>query len=321
MRTPSTRRWIENQGLFIFWCDVCREILFVTPFPLSLYAVNSALEWMCPSCGCKLDRCLRIQTRAPESAKPVQRISCDERFSEVFLRLNSTLAPYLRAKGSSSTAEAWSSLDNCLGKHLMFEEGLFSDLTRLLGRLIVLYGSPLCNQVAEALCVDAQLPLEEGGLDSTVMLMDGNNVFNPYLISDYAQRRGLDAEDALEKMFVSRAFTYHQMTSLVTRRLLEAIRKHGSKMVVALDMAQLYLTGEGPPSEVKALFNQALSSLSTLTKEHIGVIVTHSQALTHMFIDQLLLGKADLCVRVGSLNSKPEECQTLTTFLEEEAHG
>ncbi|MEM3079880.1 MAG: hypothetical protein QXF21_06160 [Thermoproteota archaeon] len=288
----------------------------MTPFSLSLYAVKNALGWMCPSCGRELDRCL-IQAYVPALEKPAQYVPRDDGFSEVFLRLNSTLAPYLQAGVSSSRTEECFSLDNFGEKHLVFEEGLFSDLTRLLGRLTVLYGSPFCNQVAGALCVDAQLPREKGGLGSTVILMDGSNVFNPYFISDYAQRMGLDAETVLEKMLVSRAFTYHQMTSLVARRLPETIRNYGSKMVVALDMAQLYLTGEGSSSEVKALFNQALSSLSTLTeKEHVAVIVTHSQASSRMLIDQLLLGKADLCVRVDSIKSKLEGYHTLTTFLE-----
>ncbi len=151
-------------------------------------------------------------------------------------------------------------------------------------------------------------------MGSKVVLVDGGNVFNPYHVSEFAQRRGVDAEDALEKILVSRAFTCHQMTGLIVWKVPEAARRYESRLAVVLDMAQLYLTGDVPYSEVKSLFKRALSSLSALTKEgNVGVIVTHSRSPDQIFIDQLLLSKADFYFEAESI--EPKRDQTLKTFL------
>ena len=63
----------------------------------------------------------------------------------------------------------------------------------VLGDLGVLYGLPTCSSLSLLLCVRSQLPVEQGGLNSSTVFIDGGNTFNPYEASNIAQQYGLDS--------------------------------------------------------------------------------------------------------------------------------
>src|SRR5438445_10290352 len=55
----------------------------------------------------------------------------------------------------------------------------------------------------ERLCVRAQLPKRFGGLDSHVILVDGNNRSDVYLCVEFARQYGLNPDDVLSKIISS----------------------------------------------------------------------------------------------------------------------
>ena len=89
------------------------------------------------------------------------------------------------------------------------------------------------------------------GLGTNVVFVDGGNTFRLYDISTIAQSYDLDPGTVLEKIFISRAFTAYQLTSLVLERLQKAIDTYNSKLVILSNLAQLYLDKDVPKKEAK----------------------------------------------------------------------
>ena len=75
------------------------------------------------------------------------------------------------------------------------------------GDFAVLHGSPSVASLASLLCVRALLPPQLGGLGSSVVFVDGGNKFRLYQIARLAQLQRLNPKEALERVYVSRAFT------------------------------------------------------------------------------------------------------------------
>ena len=68
------------------------------------------------------------------------------------------------------------------------------------------------TQVAHTIAVTAQLPEKDGGLHGSVVWIDTENTFRPERIVQIAEARGLDPDEVLKRIYVSRAFnSNHQM--------------------------------------------------------------------------------------------------------------
>jgi hypothetical protein len=83
------------------------------------------------------------------------------------------------------------------------------------GDFALLYGSPSVISLTSLLCVRAQLPVQLGGLGSNIIFIDGGNTFRLYNIARLAQLHQLNPNQTLEHIFISRAFTAYQLTSLI----------------------------------------------------------------------------------------------------------
>ena len=116
-------------------------------------------------------------------------------------------------------------------------DNLFGGLKQ--GEFVVLHGSKMCHAFSELLCVRGQLPYGEGGLDSSVIFIDGGNVFDLYFISETTHALGLDPEEILRNIWISRAFTSYQLTVLVDEELPKILDQKNSKLVVISDIAAL----------------------------------------------------------------------------------
>ncbi len=207
-----------------------------------------------------------------------------------------------------------------------------------LGDFAVFHGSAAVLRLSMLLCVRAQLPYQLGGLETNVVFVDGGNTFGLYDVSNIAQLHALDPTEVLERIFISRAFTAYQMTSLVLDRLQSAVEKYNSKLVVISDIADLYLDKDVPKREAKDVFNQLTVYLSNFAKEnHMIVLATylpHYPSKRNVFSKAVVCGRANVVASVtpskhgqqfvlekhpfyslGRINF-PSQNLTLTKFLE-----
>ena len=68
------------------------------------------------------------------------------------------------------------------------------------------YGSGK-SQICHQLCVNVQLPPEQGGLDGAALYIDTENTFRTERIFQMSQSLGLDPEQAIKKIIFAEAFT------------------------------------------------------------------------------------------------------------------
>ncbi|MBS7657421.1 hypothetical protein KEJ33_05810 [Candidatus Bathyarchaeota archaeon] len=174
------------------------------------------------------------------------------------------------------------------------------------GGFAVVRGSRMCHVLSELLCVRCQLPDGMGGVGSSAVFVDGGNLFDPYLASEVSLLLGLEPETALSNIWVSRAFTSHQMTALLTERLCEILNREGSRLVVVSDIAELYCDLDIGVLEAKRTFNNVTCFLWNLAREKRLLAVSTSLASRERRKRQLehyLLGRADVVVRVDEGNA------------------
>jgi hypothetical protein len=177
-----------------------------------------------------------------------------------------------------------------------------------LGDFAVLRGSsqPLIN----LLCVRAQLPCQLGGIGTNVVFIDGGNTFRLYDISTIAQSYELDPREILERIFISRAFTAYQLTSLVLERLQKAIDAYDSKLVILSNLAQLYLDTDIPKKEAQEVFIQLTSYISNFAKKNqVIVLVTNSNyswSKQNKFLKEVLCARANVVASIKKSNHRPQ---------------
>ena len=187
----------------------------------------------------------------------------------------------------------------------------------------VLHGQSLVKTLNFLLSVRCQLPTDEGGLNSTAIYVDGGNTFNPYAISAIAQQNDIDPRTALERIFVSRAFTAYQLSALIFETLEDALRKYGSKLVLISDIMSLFLDSDVPTKEALEIFSKAVVYLSELvTKRKVIVVVSFfpsEQSRRRVFLESVLLGRASTVVIVqkskGTVQFSLEKHPLLQSFV------
>jgi len=141
------------------------------------------------------------------------------------------------------------------------------------GDFTVLYGSPSVISLTSLICIRAQLPAQLGGLGSNVVFIDGGNTFRLYKIARLAQLNHLNPRQALERLFISRAFTAYQLTSLILDKLEETVQKYNAKLVVISDIAGFFLDDDIPNEEAQKVYSQVISYLSSFAKKHQIILI------------------------------------------------
>lgn len=144
------------------------------------------------------------------------------------------------------------------------------------GDFAVLSGSPSVISLTSLLCIRAQLPVQLGGLGSNVIFIDGGNTFRLYKITRLAQLHQLNPKEVLDHIFISRAFTAYQLTSLILDKLEETVKNYNAKLIVISDIAGFFLDNDVPHEEAQRVYSQIVSYLSSFAKKHqIIVIATY----------------------------------------------
>ena len=144
------------------------------------------------------------------------------------------------------------------------------------GEFAVLYGSPSIISLTSLLCIRAQLPPQLGGLGSNVIFIDGGNTFRLYKIARLAQLHQLNPHEVLGRIYISRAFTAYQLTSLIIDKLEETVKAHNAKIVVISDIAGFFLNNDVPNEESQRVYSQIVNYLSSFAQKHqIVVIATY----------------------------------------------
>jgi hypothetical protein len=146
-----------------------------------------------------------------------------------------------------------------------------------------------------------------------VRVADGANAFDPYIVSRFARKEGLPAEDLLKRIWVARAFTCHQLATLVRERLETRAPREKSLLAVLLGPATLFADEDVPGEEAALLFRKMLASVRNMSRRGNDFLLSQSFSglnRSRGFLLQELVGLAHTVLKL-----KPE-AETLRVVLD-----
>ena len=78
----------------------------------------------------------------------------------------------------------------------------------------------------------------------------------------------------LDHIYISRAFTAYQMTSLILQKLEDAIKTCNAKLVIISDIAAMFLDKDVEEEEARRIYSQITTRLSNFAREHQIIVIT-----------------------------------------------
>lgn len=186
-------------------------------------------------------------------------------------------------------------------------DSLFPGFT--LGDFALVHGSPSVLSLSLLLAVRTMLPYQLGGLESSAVFVDGGNTFRLYQVSRMAQSHHLQPRQVLQRIFISRAFTAHQMTSIILEKLEETIARYHAKLAIISDFAGLYLDKDIPAEESKEVFTQVSTYLSRLAEENRVIILAtcppHYYSRRNAFFHAVACARSSVTISVTKKSVYP----------------
>jgi len=176
-----------------------------------------------------------------------------------------------------------------------------------------MYGQRHVLTLSLLLAVRAQLPCQLGGLESGVVFVDGGNTFKLYEVSRLARLHHLRPRDVLRRIFISRAFTMHQMTSIVLDALEDAAKKYDARLLIISDLQGLYLDKDVRPEESKEIFSQVTTYNSEFAKENEVIVIAtclpHYYSRRSAFLHAVACARSSVTISITKKLSYPHEEQ------------
>jgi hypothetical protein len=112
-----------------------------------------------------------------------------------------------------------------------------------------------------------------------VIVLDGANRFDPYMVSSLAKKALISPERLLKRIRIARAFTCYQMATLIGERLTYLLREEGKiasaqkPWVILLGPLTTFLDEDVPEREVGPLFERSLRRMEVLAMEGIPFLL------------------------------------------------
>ncbi|MEM4417390.1 MAG: DNA repair and recombination protein RadA [Nitrososphaerota archaeon] len=160
------------------------------------------------------------------------------------------------------------SLDNMLGGGVETQA-----ITELIGE----FGCGK-TQICHTLCVTAQLPADERGLEGTAIYIDTEATFRPERISQIAEARGLPPKKILDGIIFANVYNSSHL-QLTIKELGRYIEKFKAKLVVVDSIISHFraeYVGRGTLAERQQRLNDLLHRLLRMAQVHnVAVVVTN----------------------------------------------
>jgi DNA repair protein RadA len=135
------------------------------------------------------------------------------------------------------------------------------------------------TQLAHQIAVDAQLPVDQGGLNAETVYIDTESTFRPERISDMAKGLGLDPQVVLGKIHIARAFnSNHQM--LLVSKAQELARNRPIRLIVVDSLTAHFraeYAGRGELAPRQQLLNKHLHELLRFADAYNAAVVVTNQ--------------------------------------------
>ena len=104
--------------------------------------------------------------------------------------------------------------------------------------------------------------------------LDGGNVFDPYRLALWMRAQGFDPAPALERIFVSRAYTCHQLVGAVEAMLSPLVEQEPTPVVALLGVDKLFHDEDLPLHERRYLFDRIVACAGDLGRRGLPFLIT-----------------------------------------------
>jgi hypothetical protein len=121
-----------------------------------------------------------------------------------------------------------------------------------------------------------------GGRD--VIVLDGANRFDPYMVSSLARRALIPPEKLLERIRIARAFTCYQMATMIGERLPSLLSQEAttaqtqSPWVIVSGPITTFLDEDVPGREIHPLFERSLRKIEAMAIEGVPFFLFQSSS-------------------------------------------
>jgi hypothetical protein len=111
----------------------------------------------------------------------------------------------------------------------------------------------------------------------TVLYVDGANSFDPYILSALARDAGQPPKAVMQRLYLTRAFTCHQLETLIVERLPSAISHYRPGLVVISGWSHLFHDENVPAREAFRLLQNTTRRLRALAEAGQPILATHPE--------------------------------------------
>ena len=135
------------------------------------------------------------------------------------------------------------------------------------------------TQIAHQLCVNVQLPYEEGGLEGNALYIDTEATFRPERIIQMAEAKDLDYNKTLQNITVGRAYNSdHQV--LLIKEAMKIVKDKNIKLVIVDSIIGHFRSeyiGRGTLANRQQTLNSHIHDLLRLTEifDELAVVITN----------------------------------------------
>ena len=134
------------------------------------------------------------------------------------------------------------------------------------------------SQICHTLCATARQPIEQGGLDGSIIYIDTEGTFRPERIEQIARARGLDPSQILKSVAVCKIYNSSHL-ELIIKDLGKYINDFKAKMVIIDSIISLHraeFAGRGTLADRQQRLNNMLHRLVRLTEIYnVAIVITN----------------------------------------------
>ncbi|RLF40442.1 MAG: DNA repair and recombination protein RadA [Thermoplasmata archaeon] len=135
------------------------------------------------------------------------------------------------------------------------------------------------TQIAHQLCVNVQLPKDQGGLESHAFFIDTENTFRPERIVQMAEAYSLDPDEVLEKIHVARAYnSSHQM--LLVEKVIDLSKEIPARLLIVDSLTAHFraeYVGRGALADRQQKLNKHMHDLLRWSDLNNGAVCVTNQ--------------------------------------------
>jgi Rad51 len=263
---------------YLYYCVLCDEALVLSRQEINPRKIWLVFDDVCPGCGFQLQSILGCRASVlPAGRRLLTNLRCED--PEVFLEAE--------IHGENRTQRG-SELPRARGPHLTTGiEQIDAKLVLKRGEFVYLQGEQ-SHSLSLLLSVRATLP-PPLGLDSDVVFIDAGNLFDSYAITHHSLSLGLESEKVEQRIHLSRAFTHHQVYSLIMDKLVPAVVENQAALAVVSDITALFCDPDvRDKKESLDIFRKGLRFLAqTVQQRNMIILVTNVKARNRTMEDDL----------------------------------